>query len=166
MKKLKGFTLIEILVVIAIILLVSTLAVIAVNAARSKQRDATRLSNLRQAQSALEDYFNENNTYPLGEAMPLGDAMQSLCLDIDGFDSDCSGSSAIFLQVVTGTYQDGLEGLVLCGEPLRNAFCYTQTEDGLGYTIGFELENELSLVGLVEGVNCAEPTGMEAGGCQ
>jgi len=52
-----GFTHIEILVVVAIIALVGTFSAVAVNSARSKQRDATRLSNVRLVQSALEDYF-------------------------------------------------------------------------------------------------------------
>ncbi|OGL92406.1 hypothetical protein A2239_02160 [Candidatus Uhrbacteria bacterium RIFOXYA2_FULL_40_9] len=152
--------------VIAIVLIVSTLAVIAVNTARSKQRDATRLSNLRQVQSALEDYFNENNIYPSGQDLPLGDVAQSICLDMDGFQANCVASSSIFLQHVTGTYQSGLDGLVLCGEPTRNAFCYTQTNEGLGYNINFELENALSLVGLTKGVNCALPSGMISGQCE
>ena len=68
-----GFTLIELLIVIAIIALIGVFAVIAVNAARSKQRDASRLSHVRMIQSALEDYFNETNNYPEGNLLPLGD---------------------------------------------------------------------------------------------
>lgn len=65
MKKYKGFTLIELLVVIAIIGLLSTLAVVALNSARSKSRDAKRIADIKQIQTALELYFNEWNSYPL-----------------------------------------------------------------------------------------------------
>ncbi len=163
--KKKGFTLLEILVVIAIIALVGVFAAVAVNSARSKQRDATRLSNVRQLQSALEDHFNETNSYPSGDLLPLGDGAQSACLSVSGFRADCSSESEVFLRIVPGTYPDGLDGAVTCGEPARNAFCYTQRQEGDGYVIHFELENGLSSVGLQKGVNCAVPDGMEAGVC-
>lgn len=165
MKQHKGFTLVELLVVIAIIALIGVFAAVAVNAARSKTRDATRLSSVRVLQSALEDYFNETNTYPRGELLPLGDVSQSACLGTAGFAADCSSAEATFLRVVSGTHEDGLEGIVTCGEPSRRAFCYSQKDDGESYVIYFELENSLVPVGLAEGVNCATPEGMEAGLC-
>lgn len=161
----RGFTLIEILVVVAIVALVSTFAAVAVNSARSKQRDATRLSTVRQLQSALEDYFNETNKYPAGELMPLGDPSQTACLSINGFQADCSADDSVFLRYVPATYVSGLDGLVTCGEPARNAFCYTQRDEGDGYVILFELENGLPAANLQRGVNCAVPDGMKAGVC-
>lgn len=64
MKKQKGFTLVELLVVIAIIGLLSTLAVVSLNNARARSRDAKRVSDVKQVQTALEMYFNDNNAYP------------------------------------------------------------------------------------------------------
>lgn len=64
MKKQKGFTLIELLVVIAIIGLLSTLAVVSLNNARQKSRDAKRVSDIKQVQTALELYYNDHNGYP------------------------------------------------------------------------------------------------------
>jgi prepilin-type N-terminal cleavage/methylation domain-containing protein len=63
-KNKKGFTLIELLVVIAIIGLLSTLAVVALNNARQKSRDAKRVADVKQIQTALELYFNDCNQYP------------------------------------------------------------------------------------------------------
>lgn len=161
----KGFTLVELLVVAAIIGLVVLFAAVAVNAARSKQRDATRLSSVRQIQSALEDYFNEYNSYPNGNLLPLGDASQSACLASNGFATECLSQNSIFLRVVPGTYEDGLEGIVTCGEPKHRAFCYTLLQEGDSYVIHFELENAFPPVKLQSGVNCATPEGMEAGIC-
>lgn len=59
-----GFTLIELLVVIAIIGLLSTLAVVALNNARLKSRDAKRVSDVKQIQTAVELYYNDANAYP------------------------------------------------------------------------------------------------------
>ena len=56
----QGFTLIELLVVIAIIGLLSTLAVVSLNGARSKARDARRVSDLKAVSSALELYRDDN----------------------------------------------------------------------------------------------------------
>lgn len=64
MTKQKGFTLIELLVVIAIIGLLSTLAVVSLNNARQKSRDAKRVSDIKQIQTALELYYNDHNGYP------------------------------------------------------------------------------------------------------
>jgi len=60
----KGFTLIELLVVIAIIGLLSTMSVLALNGARARARDAKRVSDIKQIQTALEMYYNDNNVYP------------------------------------------------------------------------------------------------------
>ncbi len=60
----KGFTLIELLVVIAIIGLLSTLAVVSLNNARAKSRDAKRVADIKQVQTAMELFYNDNNRYP------------------------------------------------------------------------------------------------------
>lgn len=65
MKKQQGFTLIELLVVIAIIGLLSTLAIVALGNARMKSRDAKRVSDIKQIQTALELYYNDANSYPV-----------------------------------------------------------------------------------------------------
>ena len=64
MKKQRGFTLIELLVVIAIIGLLSTLAIVALSNARQKSRDARRVSDIKQIQTALELNYNDANSYP------------------------------------------------------------------------------------------------------
>lgn len=67
MKTKKGFTLVELLVVIAIIGLLSTIAFISLNRARAKARDAKRVSDVRQIQSALELYYSDqaSPSYPV-----------------------------------------------------------------------------------------------------
>lgn len=67
----KGFTLIELLVVIAIIGMLSTLAVVALNSARAKSRDARRVADIKQIQTALEMYYNTVGSYPATYAAPF-----------------------------------------------------------------------------------------------
>ena len=59
----KGFTLIELLVVIAIIGLLSTLAVFSLNSARTKARDAKRISDMKMLSTAMEMFATEGGTY-------------------------------------------------------------------------------------------------------
>ena len=59
-----GFTLIELLVVIAIIGLLSSVVFASLNSARKKARDARRIADLKQIQTALEFYYDAKNQYP------------------------------------------------------------------------------------------------------
>lgn len=61
----KGFTLIEVLVVIAIIGILSSVVLSSLNGARVKSRDAKRISDLKQIQIALNLYYSDNGHYPL-----------------------------------------------------------------------------------------------------
>lgn len=60
----KGFTLVELLVVVAVIGILSTLLVANFIGVRQRGRDAQRKSNLRQIQSALELYRADQSGYP------------------------------------------------------------------------------------------------------
>ena len=73
-----GFTLIELLVVIAIIGILATLLILQLNTARSKGRDAKRITDINQLQTAIEQYFDDNGSYPadITDAL-IGKYMQS-----------------------------------------------------------------------------------------
>lgn len=60
-----GFTLIELLVVISIIGVLASLALVSYTRSQKQARDTRRKSDLRQYQTALENYANQNNgLYP------------------------------------------------------------------------------------------------------
>ena len=67
-NKRKGFTLIELLVAIAIIVVLSGITLENYSISRRKARDAQRLNDIQQMQTALEIYYNHNSAYPIGTA--------------------------------------------------------------------------------------------------
>ncbi len=157
----KGFTKIEVLIIAAIIGILGISAVVAISTARSRTRDAVRMSDVRQLQAGLELYFIKNNEYPLSiNHMALGNT-GAMCLSSSGFASVCN--DAIYLESVSATPKSGLAGLSSCSD-IANAYCYL-AQDG-DYRVQFELEHANPAIGLVEGLNCATPSGLEAGVCE
>ncbi len=73
MKKQKGFTLIEMLIVVAIIGILSALVLVGLSQFRLRGRDARRVADLKQVQNALEIYYTRNSSYPVA---PAGTASQ------------------------------------------------------------------------------------------
>src|SRR3989304_7925641 len=68
MNNKKGFTLIELIVVISIIGVLSTLIINNLNDARSRARDTKRKQELSGLKIALRLYYNDYQTYPAADA--------------------------------------------------------------------------------------------------
>lgn len=66
LKKKTGFTLVELLVVVAIIAILVTIVIIAINPRTVIQQtnDTKKRSEMNQIKTALQLYFNDNNSYP------------------------------------------------------------------------------------------------------
>lgn len=60
----RGFTLIELLVVVAIIGILASVVMVSLGSARSKARDARRISDMQNLKTGLELYFASYNRYP------------------------------------------------------------------------------------------------------
>lgn len=63
-KLTRGFTLLELLVSVAIITLLSSVLLASFNAARERAQDARRISELKQFKVALELYHTDHGHYP------------------------------------------------------------------------------------------------------
>ncbi|TAL20383.1 prepilin-type N-terminal cleavage/methylation domain-containing protein [Patescibacteria group bacterium] len=148
-SKTKGFTLIELLVVIAIIGLLSTLAIIALNSARVKSRDAKRVSDIKQIQTALELYYADSSEYPIEAlAVNLGNTGQlKLC------DKASSGGWAD--ACTTTTYM----GQVPKDPTAAQNYAYTAASPGSTYSITFTLEGVVG--SLAAGAHTATPNGIQ-----
>lgn len=64
MKRQQGFTLIEMLVVVAVVGLLSSVVVVGLSGAREKARDARRVADVRQIQNELETLYTDTTGYP------------------------------------------------------------------------------------------------------
>lgn len=60
----KGFTLIEMLVVIAIIGILASVVMVALNGSRTKARDASRLKDVETIVGALQVYYESHGAFP------------------------------------------------------------------------------------------------------
>jgi prepilin-type N-terminal cleavage/methylation domain-containing protein len=64
MQSKKGFTLLELLVVIGIIGLLASMVLASLDGTKKRGRDARRISDIKQIQLALELYYDTNNVFP------------------------------------------------------------------------------------------------------
>lgn len=157
-----GMTKIEILIVAAIVGILGLAAIVSVTTARSRTRDAVRLGDVFQVQTALEYYFLDHNAYPVAqEALPIG-APSVACLSNQGWSTSCEGDEEVYLSAAPFVPTAGLDDLSGC-DGYANAYCYLADEES--YRLEFELEHANSLLELQKGLNCATEEGIEAGRC-
>jgi len=174
-NKKAGFTLIELLVVIAIIGLLSTLAVVALNSARQKARDAKRVADIKQVQTALELFFNERDGYPsvvsnqvvLGEVtdpdLDCGPASTPCsCLDQNGFRSSANcgaGNAVIYMGLVPANPRPPADSPYFYGGMNIDKSAWCATGVCPTYRITFDLESAIPSLGA--GTSCvAEESGV------
>jgi len=89
----KGFTLIEILIVVAIIAILASVVLVGLGPTQSLGRDARRVSDLHEVQNGLELYYNAQGAYPIGNDSAwsnFGTALTSIVPSITSIPSDPS----------------------------------------------------------------------------
>lgn len=135
MKLRKAFTLIELLIVIAIIGILATLIFVNVNLARKKARDAKRLADLKNLQTAVEMYNQDSST----GAFPITTGSTATSATWWG---NCSSTGitqkSTWIVGLAPTYISSLPS-----DPLSTNRCYSYASNGTDYKIVATLENDL-----------------------
>lgn len=99
----KGFTLVEMLIVVAIIGLLSSTILIGLGPARAKARDTRRIADLRQIQNGLENYYSDKSTYP-GSRVSPGGTSEDLYNEIIGLPLDPFSAKYGYIRVSNRSY--------------------------------------------------------------
>jgi len=104
-NRLKGFSLIEILVVVTIIALLAAGAVVTYSQLTKQSRDARRKTDLEQVRAALEMYKSNSatNTYPIGDWSALPAALAGNPKYIGVMPSDPKSSFSYYYISAAGT---------------------------------------------------------------
>jgi general secretion pathway protein G len=130
MDRKKGFTIIELVVVIAIIAVLSSIVTTGVNKYRAQSRDAVRKAELREMQKALSLYYADNGSYP--STIPFG-CNSNWC----GYCSDFNNMSN-YIPSLTPKYMGKLPidpggaGVSGCSS---GSHCYLYRSDGVSYKL-------------------------------
>ncbi len=131
-KKRNGFTLIELLIVISIITILATFGINTFAGAQKRSRDGERKSDLKNIQTALRLYYNENGSYPTSTG--AGNARINGCGTAPNCNANCAWNSA--WTCGASTYMGNLPG-----DPQGvNEYRYQQI-DSDNYTLQACLEN-------------------------
>ena len=125
-----GFTLIELLVVISIIGILATLITANLNSARSRARDAQRKSDIKNIETALRLYYNDNGAYPVASAMPWGAKWNNGSVIYMNMVPKDSLSPSQDYQYKIGTYADSYTSI----DNFTLVACLENTSDASGVT--------------------------------
>lgn len=143
----RGFTLIEILIVVAIIAVLASALLVGLGPVQRQGRDARRISDLRQVQNALELYYAKCGYYP-GTAQPS---------------SPCQARSNISSwSQLTGALVGSSIGVNQIPDDPTNGQDYVYGSDGISYVLGAKLEDQNNSAfqngasGNIFGVNCGQ----------
>lgn len=152
----KGFTLIELLVVIAIIGILSTLAVVSLNNARAKARDAKRISDIKQLQTALELFLADRNGYPAANGLILGAGVGATLSEDNAFAATTAGT--VYMGHVPANQTPGGVDYRYTSYTSSAKTSVCAATPCVWYALEFALEGQTG--GLPAGAHTADPSGI------
>ena len=82
-KNFSSFTLVEMLVVVAVVGILASALLVSLGGSRAKARDARRISDLREVQNALELYYDREEEYPEVDHRGTRDSWEELKTELE-----------------------------------------------------------------------------------
>lgn len=143
-QKKSGFTLIEMLLVIAIIGIITSLSLLAYNSIRQKASDTRRVKDIEQIQAALKLYFYNESSYP--DSLSFGQALTG------------STSSTTYMSLLPNN--PGPRGDNGCSD---SDYSYQTTASSSDYALSFCLSTPVG--DLSAGPKCATSKGITNSTC-
>lgn len=126
----RGFTIVELAIVIIVIGLLASVVVVTYNGAQGRARDAGRIDKLKKVEDALELYHADNKTYPLGTTVTaLTNALSPTYITLASNELSSGGYSFTYVG------QASSYGLMVTLEGTGGA----NTEDGGYYENAYEV---------------------------
>lgn len=145
----RGFTLVEILIVVAIIATLASVALVGLGPVQRNGRDTRRISDLRQVQNGVELYYAKCGYYP-GNAQSGSDCTGfSPASDWTSLSAALTGS-AIGISKVPNDPRAG--NSYQYGSTTGSSYVLAATLENLGST---QLRDDID--GTVEGIDCNDP---------
>lgn len=127
LKIAEGFTIVELLIVTAIIALIASLVFVSFESTKAKSRDARREEDIKQIQNALDLYFVTHREFP--------ECIEAV---ING-STDCLSQALINEGAIAGLPIDPLGGSAgVCDGASSYVYCYQS--DKFIYTLKYRLE--------------------------
>jgi len=134
----KGFSLVELLVVISIIAIISAFTLPNFMGARERARDAARISDMDTLKNALRMYYNDTQSYPVGTGGTLGIGMTAYMpgiLDLgytyNYYQTSNGDSFCLALGLESGQGDEDIISQKKCGVGLGTVCGIGQTTDKL-----------------------------------
>lgn len=151
----KGFTLVEMLVVVAVIAMISSFVMASYTQAKARSRDAKREADIKQIQEGLAIYSTAYHRYPLS---CTSDCSNPACtqgtIPLNG-SSDCLSAQILPSGAMIAVPMDPLRGSGPCPPAAGNqVYCYQSS--GQSYTLSYFLETN-SIIGKASGLWTAQP---------
>lgn len=140
----RGFALIELLVVISIIGILSSVVLASLRQSRARSRDAARIASIKQLQNALEIYFLDNKRYPISTGCGAIVPGPNWCNSAQTFSGQRwirdNGVDAPLAPYISSESRDPIQLASPNWTPLNGGTYYYYSPDGRFYFLVYGLE--------------------------
>jgi prepilin-type N-terminal cleavage/methylation domain-containing protein len=150
-----GFTLVELLITIAIVGILAAIVLVNLSGARSSGRDAKRVSDIREIMTALQLFYHDNSAYPLPDTASTTGPTPS--------DGNPQWNTYLITWPVAPTPADNPTGVTDCNSTGpgtgNNQYTYTQLNGGTEFNLTFCLGSKVG--DYAAGVHTASSSGVQ-----